>query len=481
MDHQLQRILAQLDQTNVNRRKILKTALAAGAISLSTFLAACGDDDDADAGDGGQAAEGGDATNTPSDSGDSRAGGETTAVKFEGWDYEPPLVEENISRFMDLNPDINVDYIPINGAEYRQKIVAEFTAGVEPDALYVRDDYFAGWVTAGYLQPIEGMPGLDEVYDRLFEYNANAMMYNGERYGLPYYTDCDTFVFNRQMLDDAGIDEPPKTLDEIIEKGKQLKEAGVVEYPLILGFKLSNNFWEAWWALIYASGAHLFDDELNPIMHTDNTVARDVLAWIKRGLDEGVIDPAITELDSDQARDAFMAGQGAFHIISRYDVERMNSPDQSNVAGNVKASLIPSLDGESKGTVGWHRQYCISANTENKEAAYKLIYYLGGLDEEDVPYTAKFWFMKRGLGFAFKDLDDDPEIRAKLEEFIDPDVYFEQATLARPREAINESWYSEWESANQQTLQDVFIGRVDPDDAMQQMADNAELFKERFG
>lgn len=452
---------------------------------MSTFLAACGgddDDDDADTGDEGGAAAGSDATDTPAESSDSSGGGgESATVKFEGWDYEPPLVEQNIGRFMDLNPNIKIDYTPINGAQYRQKIVAEFTAGAEPDALYVRDDYFAGWVTAGYLQPIEEMPGLDEVYDRLFEYNANAMIYDGERYGLPYYTDCDTFVFNRQMLDDAGITDPPTTLDEIIEQGKQLKDAGIVEYPLILGFKLSNNFWEAWWALIYASGAQLFDDDLNPIMNGDNTVARDVLAWIKHGLDEGVIDPAITELDSNQARDAFTAGQGAFHIISRYDVERMNNPEFSNVAGNVEARLIPSLDGESKGTVGWHRQYCITANTDVKDAAYELIYYLGGLDENRDPYTARFWFLERGLGFAFNDLDQDPEIRAKLEDFIDPDVYFEQATLARPREAIDEAWYSEWESANQESLQGVFIGQIDPDEAMQQMADNAELFKERLG
>ena len=45
-----------------------------------------------------------------------------------------------------------------------QKTVAEFTAGGGPDALYVYDDSLAGWAAAEYLQPLDGMPGVDEVY-----------------------------------------------------------------------------------------------------------------------------------------------------------------------------------------------------------------------------------------------------------------------------------------------------------------------------
>jgi multiple sugar transport system substrate-binding protein len=272
------------------------------------------------------------------------ASGAQTTVKFEGWDYEPPLVEQNIQRFESLNPTIEVDYTPIISAEYRQKLVAEFTAGANPDALYVRDDYFAGWVTAGYLQDIEGMPGVDETYKLFYDFNAAAMTYEGKRYGMPYYADVMTFVYNEEMLQKAGFSAPPKTLPELEEQALKIKSAGISQYPLSLSLGLTNDFWTNWWGLIYASGAKLFDDKLTPILDKDAAV-KGVMTWIDKGLNEAkIIDPASLET-ATIPRDNFMAGQHAFILIARYDVEAVNNPERSKVAGKAKMALVPSLDG----------------------------------------------------------------------------------------------------------------------------------------
>ena len=404
------------------------------------------------------------------------ANGAQTTVKFEGWDYEPPLVEQNIQRFASLNPNIKVDYTPIISAEYRQKLVAEFTASANPDALYVRDDYFAGWVTAGYLQDIEGMPGVDETYKLFYDFNAAAMTYNGKRYGMPYYADVMTFVYNEEMLQKAGFNAPPKTLPELEEQALKIKNAGISQYPVSLSLGLTNDFWSNWWGLIYASGAKLFDDKLNPILDKDPAV-KGVMTWVNKSLNETrILDPASLET-ATIPRDNFMAGQHAFILIARYDVEAVNNPERSKVAGKAKMALVPGLDGESKGTVGWTRMYCLSKTTKVKDEAYKLIYYLGGLDEKKEPYTAKFWFMNRGLGFTYKALGEDAEIKAKLAKFTDPVIYSKQAEIARVREAVTEPWYSEWESGNQKLMQQVFTKQLTVDDAMKGMVANAEKLK----
>src|SRR6266536_2423331 len=404
------------------------------------------------------------------------ASGAQTTVKFEGWDYEPPLVEQNIQNFAKLNPTIKVDYTPIISAEYRQKLVAEFTAGANPDALYVLDDYFAGWVTAGYLQDIEGMPGVDEAYKLFYDYNAAAMIYNGKRYGMPYYADTMAFVYNEEMLQKAGFNAPPKSLMELEEQALKIKSAGIVQYPLSLGLGLTNDFWSNWWAMIYGAGAKLFNDKMEPILEQDAAV-KGVLTWINKGLnDTKIIDPASLET-ATVPRDNFMAGQHAFLFVARYDIEAVNSPERSKVAGKGKMTLMLGLDGPGKGSVGWTRMYCLTKTTKVKDAAYKLIYYLGGLDEKGAPYTAKFWFMNRGLGFTYKALGDDPEIKAKLAKFVDADLYSKQAETARVREAVTEPWYSEWESGNQKLMQQVFTKQLSVDDGIKGMAANAKKLK----
>src|SRR5215217_2706293 len=69
-----------------------------------------------------------------------------TTVKFAGWAFEPQVVEANLKRFTEQNPDIKVDYTPLDLQLYNEKMVALFNAGSQGDAFYVRDTNLGAWV-----------------------------------------------------------------------------------------------------------------------------------------------------------------------------------------------------------------------------------------------------------------------------------------------------------------------------------------------
>src|SRR5207245_7955181 len=79
-----------------------------------------------------------------------------TVVRFSGWAFEPQVVEANVKRFMEQNPDVKVEYTPLDLQLYNEKMVALFNAGTQPDAYYVRDINLGAWVEAGRVQPIDG-------------------------------------------------------------------------------------------------------------------------------------------------------------------------------------------------------------------------------------------------------------------------------------------------------------------------------------
>ena len=443
----------------LDRRRLLQLgAVAVGAPTLGT-LAGCGR----------PGARGG------------GGGGDSGAVKFQGWDFESALVQRNVDRFVKLNPDIKVDYTPITSAQYVQKIVAEYTGGTDPDALYVYDDSLAAWVGAEYLQPLDGLPGLNKVYDSIYPGNAETMSYQGKRYGLPYYTDSTCLIYNAELLDKAGISEPPKSLEELERQAIALKDKGILEYPIGLPAQLSDTWWSWWWALAFGSGGKLFDDSSTPIMASSEPVAQDVLSWFSNVATKSkVLDPASAQLLPIPLDNAFMAGKYAFTIGARYAARTYNDPDKSKVAGKAKIAMVPSLDGSSAGTVSNTRMYCLSAKTELKDEAYKLISYLGGYDEKGEPYTAKFWFKEQGLGFAFKDMANDAEIKAELEKWADPKVYAELAEVARPRTVIAEPWYTEYETESQKAIQRVITGQLSPSAAVKRMAESATTLKKQY-
>jgi multiple sugar transport system substrate-binding protein len=400
-------------------------------------------------------------------------------VKFQGWDFESALVEQNIDRFMKRNPDIKVDYTPITSAQYVQKIVAEYTGENGPDALYVYDDSLAAWVGAGYLQPIDDMPGVDKVYDAIYPGNAETMTYDGKRYGLPYYTDSTCLIYNAEILEKAGLTAPPASLDELTDQARTIKAKGLLEYPIGIAAQLSDTWWSWWWALVFASEGKMFDGSGKPLMVSD-PVARDVLTWLGEATrKDKVLDPASSQLLPIPQDNAFMAGKYAYTVSARYSLRKYNDPQQSKVAGKAKLAHVPSLDGQSAGTVSNTRMYCLSAMTERKDDAYKLISYLGGYDNGEL-YTAKFWFDEQELGFAYPELADDPEIKAKLEEWADPKLYSELAEVARPRTVIAQPWYTEYETEAQKAIQRVITGQLTPANAVTAMAETATTLQKQF-
>lgn len=447
--------LAAAANLSVTRREALRLGGLATAFGAAVpFLSACG---------GGES-------------------GGTGGVDFQGWDYESEMVKQNIQHFTKNQPKIDVNYKPITSAQYVQKVVAEYTARTGPDALYVYDDSLAGWVNAGYLQSLEGMPGLDKAYNAMYPSNAQTMTYQGKRYGLPYYTDTQALVYNAEILDKAGISKPPRTLDELEQQAVKIQNAGILKHPIGLAAQLSDTWWGWYWGLFFASGAKMFDDKLNPIMDSSDPVPRQVLEWIQHATQKTkVLDPASIQLLPIPQDKAYMAGQYAFTLTARYSNRKYNDPSQSKVANKSKMALIPTLDGKTEGTVSWTRMYSLAKETDVKKDAYKLIYYLGAFDSKGDPYTAKFWFRKEGLGFAYKDLIKDPEVRSILKDFADPATYERLAEIAQPRRLINASWYTQFETDTQKLIQKVMTGHMSPSAAVRSMADNATKLKKQHG
>jgi multiple sugar transport system substrate-binding protein len=410
----------------------------------------------------------------------SGAGKSDGKLKFAGWDYESVLVEQNVKRFEQLNKDIKVAYTPVTSSSYVQKTVAEFTAGDGPDVLYVYDDSLAGWVDAGYLQPLDGLPGLDDIYGQIYPGNVQAMTYNGKRYALPYYTDSVCLCYNAAILAKAGIKSPPKSLAELEAQAKKIQSAGILQHPIGVSAQLQDTSWGWLWSLVFASGGDFFSQTGEPIM--DSTpVARDIVSWVQKAANESkVIDPAMVQLTGQAIGTAVMTERYAFTFESRYGVQLYNDPKQSKAAGKIKVSYLPSLDGNVVGTMSTTRMYCLAQKTEHKEQAFKLLNYVGGLDASGVPYTAKYWFLKKGLGFAYRQLEKDKEVRDALAKFFDPAIYTGIAAIAKPRSVNGQPWYGEYEHQQQATIQRVLSKQTTPDDAMKSLAQAAKTLKKKY-
>lgn len=404
----------------------------------------------------------------------------TKSITFSGWAFEPQVVDGLVKQFMAQNTDVKVTYTPLDLQLYNEKMVALFNAGSQPDAFYVRDTNLAAWVEAGWLQPIDGMPKLDELNKDIFTFNREALFYKGKQYGTPYYGDIYLYLYDKKALAAANVKSPPVTLDQLKNAALEVKKAGITKYPILKGYKFNTDGLDELWSMVFASGGRMFSPAMDPLFPDQDKTALAVLEWMLEAMYSWeILDPRGLELDETQVRDAYVSGQAVFTSAVGNVFPRVNNPQLSKRAGDVQMTRFPGLkDVPTGGPMGWTRLYGISSKTKEKDAAYRLIYFLGGKDSKGQYLTAKHWYTTYGVGYPFISLDDDPDIMAAQKKAgYDFDVLRHQTKNARSRENINTTWYFEWDRYTQTQIQNMLLRQIKPRDALANSAKKARDLK----
>ncbi len=440
----------------VTRRNFLRLSALASGIGL---LAACAP------------ATAPAATTTEAEAGAAPAAAKPSLI-FTGWnavEWYDPVVQE----FMNENPDVDAAYRQLS--DYKQQITL-LAAGEQCDVLVTRDDDRAGFSQAGFIRPIGEEEGVQSLVDDMYPGNLAAMGSEGDLYGLPYYTDFHTIMYNSNLLTQAGFDAPPATLAELADMSVEIKNQGISDYPISLWIYQESNFKEIMYSLVYGSQGEWIDDNWDPICDKPGSIVEEIINWTTTAINDlEIIDRANLEMTDGDADLIFQSGGSVFQSANRYDLRRFNDPEQSSaaVAGEkvFKAMLMPGFEGAGLGAVTWTRQYTVNATAIDQEAAFRLQYFSGGKNAEGDYWTAKQWHNRFGLGFAYKSLADDPAIIEGENSWGEPELFAAQKATAIPRKGLEAAWYSEWDNYMQAEWHKAMLGQIPASEATKAMAE----------
>ena len=401
-----------------------------------------------------------------------------TDVELTGWPYQVDVVRENLGRFTSQS-GLSATFNPFPSNEYHTKMVASFTSGTNFDVVYVRDSFLAEWASAGWIVPITGLPGVDDYMADLPQGIIEQMSFEGEVYGLPYYSGNSVFVYNQRLLKKAGINSPPKTWDELTKQASTLKQKGVVRNPIVIGLAANENSILRNLEIVSAGfGGRFFNDKLEPVFHHKNSGVKKALAWIADGISKGIINRASIS-QGDGEIDKFMrSGTAAFTIVTDYEMKVLNDPKKSDEAGNIKNSLVPGSANAVSGTIGYVRLYSITSEAD-KAKAWKLVQFLGGKDATGAYYVPKRWALEFGLGFSPAPLYKDAAVRNSISGWINPDTLQEQAKYGINRAYRFVPYFSDWESEAWSEFQEIINGG-EMDSSLDKLAKNWNELKAEY-
>jgi ABC-type glycerol-3-phosphate transport system substrate-binding protein len=195
---------------------------------------------------------------------------QTLRVAFEGTAVSP-LDQQLAEDFKAQFPEANVEFIPIQGAdwnEYFAKVLTMIASGTVPDIMSVATEgtqLFAGQQLSAPLDDYitRDQSEMEEYFSDVHPSLVEAMMFHGSLYQLPRDFNAANMYLNTTLFQDAGIEYPDADWDKdtFYDIAKSLTaESGGPPF----GYGWTNRLWGSWMPWIFVNGGNLLTEERAP-------------------------------------------------------------------------------------------------------------------------------------------------------------------------------------------------------------------------
>lgn len=379
-------------------------------------------------------------------------------------DPQKSIYEDVAAEFEQANPGVTVEVTGYQNEDLQRTLI--------PNALQAGDapDVFQVWpggevraqAEAGYLKDLT-----EPLADEIAAYGGVVKPWevDGKQYGIPFSFGITGIWYNKNLFEQAGIDETPTTLPELVDAVDALKAIGVA--PIAVG---AGDLWPAghWWYqfAINACSTETLQTAI-PNLEFDDP------CWIKAGeqlqdfltndpFNEGFLaTPAQTGADSSNG---LMANQtAAMEFMGPWNSGTIGSLTPEGVApewlGWFPFPSVPGGQGDPTVTMGGGDGWGVSADAP--EEAVALVKYLASAD------------VQRRFAEAGSGIPANPEAADAL---TDPNLKAIAAGLAGSSYVqlwLDSALGPAFGNPLNQAIVNIFAGSGTPEDVVQALKDTA--------
>ncbi len=371
-----------------------------------------------------------------------------------------------LQKLVDEYPDGNVQYqlAPTDTGQFFDQLRNRFQAG-EASPQVVGGDVIwpAQFAASGFIAPLNDFFPQDQ-QQAFAEGPIRSNSYEGEIYGVPWYIDVGLLYYRKDLLEQAGFSEPPRTWEELKQQAqKVMQDAGTKNGFVFQGSRYEGGVCNGL-EYIRTHGGDVTDlNDVNKVV-ADSPETAAGLATYRSMVEDGIAPQSVTTFTELESQAAFLSGDTVFIRNWPYLYGLLSDPEQSKIKPEqVGVVPLPVADGgELAGTLGGWNMF-INANAEDPEAAYKFAEYLTAPEQQkEYALGAKFVPTRT-------ELLTDPEVQEALPVLKTASEAFE---TARPRPVS--PVYSDMSLVMQEQFNAVLAGDIPPDEATGRMQEELQ-------
>lgn len=325
------------------------------AIATIFTLAACSNDSENDNGGG---------------SSDGELSGE---IVFNTMELSPTFddyIKGMIDAFEHEHPNVTVKWEDVPASQIEQKTLTEASAGNMADVVNLNPRFTKKLAGVGALLDLdEGAADFKDVYA---EGVWDSGIVDGVSYAVPWYFTSGGIIYNPEILEEAGFDAPPETIDEAWEMSQEIYDKTGAHAG---GY--TTTAWQDLWILFPTMGIDLVNEDGTAV--TFNTPeAVELLTERKEYYDAGLI-PEDLLLDSSLAREWYADEKLAWWVSGP---QLFRQVEDLNLELYENSEAAPAFIG-SEGTVYSAIQNLVVSNqSENKDVAVEFIKFITNVENQ---------------------------------------------------------------------------------------------------
>jgi multiple sugar transport system substrate-binding protein len=380
---------------------------------------------------------------------------------------KPAEIDQIARDFEAKNPDIKVSMEYLDYDHVHDKIVTGMAAKPPAyDAAMIDVIWPDEFIKSGYLLDVTSRVTPD-MKSGMFPASWNGVTRNDKIYGMPWLMDVKYFMYNKDMLQKAGIANPPTTWEELVDQAKTIKDKGIAEFPVIWSWNQKEGVVCDFAVLLFGNGGSFVDASGKPAFNNDKGVQ--VLTWMKQTIDDGLTNPSSVSSDENAVEADFLAGKSAFAVNWLFQYSDSNDATKSQIVGQAAFAPMPvfkaGMDAGVKGSsVDGSSSFAVMATTPYPDQTWKFLTYLAS-NEVQTKYSKEMLpvWQTDFQGDALKTLEG-----ATPTNPVTVPAFLAQFPFANERPTV--PYYNEASAALQLAIQEALTGGKSPKDALDEAA-----------
>jgi ABC-type glycerol-3-phosphate transport system substrate-binding protein len=379
---------------------------------------------------------------------------------------DPGVYAPIVQAFKSQNPDIDVEFVSVPWDQLSAKLASGVASGTVCDVAYLPSVWMYQYANQGALVELETLPNFNEVKAQPYKSTPwRAGQFMGHQYGIPYLSVAVVVMYNKDIFEKAGVGQPPKNWEELIEVAKQIHspDKGIYALGMPLGWEAYVTHWCS--SLLYSYGANVplsFGKPIPGVGDNDMTLNTDAgvegMTMMKRMWEYS----QKGKLTRGEVTDLFFAGKIGMVPHESFTVPLLDKHPE------IRAGVFQMPEGPvGRYTYGESGYISIFKQTKNLDATWKFARFITSRDQNKKYLEASYLFPAR----------DDIEI----EEFTKgkyADIYQEYIKAV---EYGRYSMYSIYGEELGRMQDDIIAGGADIKSTLQRTAENIMMIIKASG